>query len=76
MIKPMKRTNYLKRAAERFLHDLDAYSPIEAVERGLRSIEEWLELLEQEREQEMAYFAVHGMRRKRGPRKATLQLAA
>jgi hypothetical protein len=48
----MKRTNYMKRAAQRFLTGTKFRTPVEAVEAGLKSLGEWADILQEERELE------------------------
>ena len=48
----MKRTNYMKRAAHRFLEGTKFRTPVEAVEAGLKSLGEWADILQEERELE------------------------
>jgi hypothetical protein len=48
----MKRNSYLKRASKRFLDGTKFKSPIAAVEAGIRSLESWVEILVEERENE------------------------
>jgi hypothetical protein len=49
----MKRISYLKRASQRFLNGTKFKSPIAAVETGVRSLESWVEILVEERENEI-----------------------
>jgi hypothetical protein len=46
----MRKISYMKRAAKRFLEGTTCRHPVEAVERGIKTLEEWVELLSQERE--------------------------
>ncbi len=48
----MKRTNYMKRAARRFLEGTKYRTPVEAVEAGIKSLGEWADMLQEERELE------------------------
>jgi hypothetical protein len=48
----MKRTNYMKRATQRFLAGTRHRSPVDAVDAGVRSLIDWAELLAEERERE------------------------
>lgn len=50
----MKRTNYMKRAAVRFLIGTKFRTPVEAVEAGLKSLGEWADILQEERELEVS----------------------
>jgi hypothetical protein len=49
----MRRTNYMKRAALRFLDGTKYKIPVEAVEAGLRTLGDWTDFLAEEREVEM-----------------------
>jgi hypothetical protein len=46
----MRKISYMKRAAKRFLEGTTCRQPVEAVERGIKTLEEWVEVLAQERE--------------------------
>jgi hypothetical protein len=46
----MRKISYMKRAAKRFLEGTACRHPVEAVELGLKTLEEWVEVLSQERE--------------------------
>jgi hypothetical protein len=61
----MRKMSYMKRAAKRFLEGTRCKHPIEAVERGLRTLEEWVDCLNAERELErqMQTAARHSERR-------------
>ncbi len=48
----MKRTNYMKRATQRFLEGTKFRTPVEAVEAGVRSLGDWADMLAEEREAE------------------------
>jgi hypothetical protein len=48
----MRKSNYLTRASRRFLERTNCVSPIHAVEQGKRSIEEWVDILQEEFERE------------------------
>jgi hypothetical protein len=61
----MRRSSYMKRAANRFLAGTRIKSPVEAVEAGLRSLEEWARLLSEEREIENQYLQARQVRRSR-----------
>ena len=52
----MRRTSYMKRASKRFLEGTRCRTPVEAVEAGLRTLNEWASLLTEEREHEAAYL--------------------
>jgi hypothetical protein len=58
----MKRTSYLKRASKRFLDGTKFKSPIAAVEAGVRSLESWVEILVEERENETQQILEHRQR--------------
>ncbi len=49
----MRRTNYMKRAALRFLDGTKFKIPVEAVEAGMRTLGDWTDFLAEEREAEM-----------------------
>ena len=49
----MRRTNYMKRASQRFLEGTTFRSPFEAVQAGVRSLVDWTQLLAEERDAEM-----------------------
>jgi hypothetical protein len=46
----MDRLFYIRRASRRFLSGTPYRSPVEAVEHGVRSLEEWARILNEERE--------------------------
>jgi hypothetical protein len=46
---PRSKTNYLSRARETFLENLPFGTPIEAVDSGVRSIQEWCDCLNETR---------------------------
>jgi hypothetical protein len=46
----MRKISYMKRAAKRFLEGTSCRHPVEAVECGMKTLEEWVEVLSQERE--------------------------
>jgi hypothetical protein len=46
----MNRLAYIRRASRRFLSGTPYRSPVEAVEHGVRSLEEWARILNEERE--------------------------
>jgi hypothetical protein len=50
----MKRTNYMKRAALRFLAGTKFRTPVEAVEAGIKNLGEWADILQEERELEVS----------------------
>ncbi len=59
-----KSPEYLRRAKQRFLEGLWYRTPIEAVEAGKRTLEQWADILSEERELErrtarIAEVAVH-----------------
>ena len=58
----MKRISYLKRASQRFLQGTKFKSPIAAVEAGVRSLESWVEILIEERENETQLSLEHRQR--------------
>jgi hypothetical protein len=61
----MKRISYLKRASKRFLDGTKFKSPIAAVEAGVRSLESWVEILVEERENETQMMLEHRSQRQR-----------
>lgn len=48
----MRKSSYMKRAAKKFLEGTRFRHPIEAVEKGVRTLEEWVDCLNAERELE------------------------
>jgi hypothetical protein len=46
----MKRINYMKRAAKRFLEGTKFRTPVDAVEAGARTLDQWADFLAEERE--------------------------
>ncbi len=48
----MRKISYMKRAAKRFLEGTRCRHPIEAVEKGVKSLDEWALVLMEERELE------------------------
>ena len=48
----MKKGNYMKRAAKRFLEGTSCRIPVEAVELGIKSLTEWADILNDERERQ------------------------
>jgi hypothetical protein len=46
---PRSKTNYLKQARESFLENLPYRTPIEAVDAGVRSIQDWCDCLNETR---------------------------
>ena len=46
----MRKSSYMKRAAKKFLEGTRFRHPIEAVEKGVRTLEEWVDCLNAERE--------------------------
>ncbi len=48
----MRKSSYLTRAARRFLERTSCVSPIHAVEQGKRTIEEWIDILNEEFDRE------------------------
>lgn len=46
---PRSKTNYLSRARETFLENLSFCTPIEAVDAGARSIQDWCDCLNETR---------------------------
>jgi hypothetical protein len=58
----MRRLSYFKRASRRFLNGTRHRTPAEAVEAGTRSLEQWVNLLSEERELENAYLIERKLR--------------
>ena len=48
----MRKVNYMKRAAKRFLEGTNCRIPVEAVEQGIKSLTEWSDILNEERERQ------------------------
>ena len=46
----MRKINYMKRAAKRFLAGTNCRIPVEAVETGIKTLTEWVDILAEERE--------------------------
>ena len=46
----MRKINYMKRAAKRFLAGTTFRVPVEVVEAGVKSLTEWVDILAEERE--------------------------
>jgi hypothetical protein len=46
----MRKINYMKRAAKRFLFGTSFRIPVEVVEAGIKSLTEWVDILAEERE--------------------------
>ena len=46
----MRKINYMKRAAKRFLAGTTFRIPVEVVEAGIKSLTEWVDILAEERE--------------------------
>jgi hypothetical protein len=63
----MRRTSYLKRAAKRFLDGTRMKTPVEAVEAGVCSLQDWVRVLAEEREIEQQYQLEHHLRRVKSP---------
>ena len=63
----MRRTSYLKRAAKRFLDGTRMKTPVEAVEAGVCSLQDWVRVLAEEREVEQQYQLERHVRRVKSP---------
>ena len=61
----MRRTPHFKRASKRFLTGIRCKTPFEAVAAGIRTLEEWVAVLEEERLAEMMYLRQRIQRRQR-----------
>jgi hypothetical protein len=48
--RPKKSVGYIRRAARRFLEGTRCRTPEEAVNTGIRSLEEWVDILRMERD--------------------------
>ena len=46
----MRKINYMKRAAKRFLAGTTFRIPVEVVEAGIKTLTEWVDILAEERE--------------------------
>ncbi len=46
----MRKINYMKRAAKRFLFGTSFRIPVEVVEAGVKTLTEWVDILAEERE--------------------------
>lgn len=66
----MRRISYLKRAAKRFLDGTRMRTPVEAVEAGVCSLQDWVRVLAEEREIEQQYQLEHHVRRTKSPSRA------
>jgi hypothetical protein len=55
----MRRSNYLKRASKRFLAGTRFKWPCDAVESGVRTLEQWAAMLAEERDIELRYQEAH-----------------
>jgi hypothetical protein len=66
----MRRISYLKRAAKRFLDGTRMKTPVEAVEAGVCSLQDWVRVLAEEREIEQQYQLEHHARRTKSPLRA------
>ena len=61
----MKHFNYITRASRRFLSGTPYRSPVDAVAHGVKSLEEWAKVLNEERERAQLQLA---MKRPRHPK--------
>ena len=52
----MRHVKYTKRASHRFLAGTRFRAPIEAVEAGVKTLEEWADILTEEREAEAQFI--------------------
>jgi hypothetical protein len=59
----MRRSSYLKRAVKRFLEGTRMKTPVEAVEAGVCSLQDWVRVLAEEREIEQQYQLERHVRR-------------
>jgi hypothetical protein len=70
----MKRVNYMKRAAKRFLEGTKFRTPVDAVEAGVRNLDQWADFLAEERELEAQMASATDRRRfNRVPPRVTAQ---
>ena len=60
----MRRTPHYKRASQRFLEGTRFRTPNEAVQAGLRTLEEWVMVLEEERSLDLESSQLRLMRRR------------
>jgi hypothetical protein len=58
----MRRLSYFKRASRRFLQGTRHRTPAEAVEAGSRTLEQWVNILSEERELEGVFVQERKMR--------------
>ena len=61
----MQKTPHFKRASKRFLNGTRCNTPFEAVQAGIRTLEEWVTVLEEERLMEMEFVRARVPRRQR-----------
>lgn len=61
----MYRSPYFKRASKRFLNGSKFKTPVEAVEAGARTLEEWSRILLEERELEQGFAQRRLLRRRK-----------
>ena len=61
----MRKTPHFKRASKRFLDGTRCKTPFEAVQTGIRTLEEWVTVLEEERIVEMEFVQARVHRRQR-----------
>ena len=61
----MRRTPHFKRASKRFLNGTRCKTPFETVQTGIRTLEEWVAVLEEERLVEMEFMRARVHRRHR-----------
>jgi hypothetical protein len=57
----MRRSDYWKRASKRFLAGTRFKIPCDAVEAGVRTLEEWARTLQEEREIELEHRALRAL---------------
>ena len=69
----MRKTPHFKRASKRFLDGTRCKTPFEAVQTGIRTLEEWVMVLEEERivEMEFVQARVHRRHRQTNPTRLT-----
>jgi hypothetical protein len=67
---PKRRPIYLSRARKRFLKGTSFESPVQAVEAGVRTLQEWALTLAEEREIEMQYLQEKQLRKIPGERQS------
>ncbi len=60
----MAKLSYLRRASKRFIQGTGKRTPWEAVEAGLRSLTDWAQVLDEERERDVLEARERSLRRR------------